>query len=65
MQDIVIIDNSMYSFANQLSNGILITSFFNDRSDMELINLRNYLVNCLAISKDVRVENEKFFKFEL
>ena len=64
LQDIVIVDNSMYSFANQLSNGILITSYFNDKSDMELVNLGNYLVNCLANAKDVRLENEKFFKFE-
>ena len=64
MEDMIIVDNSMYSFANQLSNGILITSFFNDRSDMELNNLGNYLVNCLAKVKDIRTENEKFFKFE-
>ena len=64
MENIVIVDNSMYSFANQLSNGILITSFFNDRKDMELINLGNYLVNCLVNVKDIRTENEKFFKFE-
>jgi len=64
LENIVIVDNSMYSFSNQLSNGILITSFFNDRNDIELLNLGNYLVNYLANVKDVRIENEKFFKFE-
>jgi len=64
LENMVIVDNSMYSFANQLSNGILITSFFYDKSDMELLNLGNYLTNFLNNSTDVRAENEKFFKFD-
>jgi CTD small phosphatase-like protein 2 len=62
--DIILLDNSMYSFANHLSNGILLTSYYNDKSDTELSNVTNYLMNCINKSKDVRVENEKTFKFE-
>lgn len=61
--DMVIVDNSIYSFTNQISNGVLITSFFSDSNDKELGNLENYLLNTLSKSNDVRVENEKFFKF--
>ena len=65
LENIVVVDNSLYSFANQLSNGILITSFFNDKYDKELDNLASYLIEFLAKAKDVRVENEKIFKFGL
>jgi len=62
---IIIIDNSIYSFANQLSNGILVTSFYNDKSDNELFNLMNYL-DCLSKYNldDLRVHNESIFNFE-
>ena len=56
--DMVIVDNSLYSFANQISNGILITSYFSDSNDKELINLENYLLNNLVSTLDIRVENE-------
>ena len=63
LKDIVIVDNSVYCFANQLSNGILISSFFNDQEDSMLLNLINYL-NLLFDSEDVREENKKYFQFE-
>jgi len=65
LQRTIIIDNSLYSFANQLSNGILITSFYNNKKDYELLNLVKYLEN-LAIQnvQDVRVSNEAIFNFE-
>ena len=37
MKDIIILDNSLFSFANQLNNGILITSFFDDKNDTFLM----------------------------
>ena len=61
--DMVIVDNSIYSFTNQISNGVLITSFFSDPADKELYNLENYLINTLSKSSDITFENEKFFKF--
>jgi len=61
----MIIDNSLYSFANQLSNGILITSFYNNKNDYELSNLSRYLDNLYASNvQDVRIPNESIFNFE-
>jgi Dullard-like phosphatase family protein len=62
-ENIVMVDNSMYSFGNQLSNGVLINSFYNDRTDRELINLLNYLQNYLLTVPDVRSVNEQVFNF--
>lgn len=63
MERIVIVDNSIYSFANQLSNGILINSFFNDKEDIELLNVMNYLLTFILNAKDVREVNETVFNF--
>jgi Dullard-like phosphatase family protein len=62
-ENLVMVDNSMYSFTNQISNGILINSFYNDREDRELYNLLNYLMNYLPESPDVRNVNEQVFNF--
>lgn len=63
LKDIVIVDNSVFCFSNQLSNGILISSFFNDQNDSMLMNLVNYL-SILANAEDVREENQKYFQFQ-
>ena len=63
MEDIIIVDNSLYSFANQLNNGILITSFFNDKNDSFLNNMRDYL-EYIKDEKDIRKINKESFKFE-
>ena len=62
-ENIIILDNSMYSFGNQLSNGILINSFYNDKSDKELNNALAYVVNYLHKAQDVRIINNKIFNF--
>ena len=64
LKDIIILDNSIYSFAAQLRNGILVNSFFIDKNDIELYNVLGYLLNCLVKENDVRVINEQFFNFE-
>ena len=64
LDKIVILDNNIYSFSNQLSNGILINSFFNDENDDELSNVRKYLIDYIFPCDDVRKINEKFFGFE-
>ena len=38
LKNIVLIDNNMYSFANQLGNGILINSFYYDKNDYDLFS---------------------------
>ena len=60
---IILVDNSMYSFAAQINNGILINSFFNDKNDYELNNVLEYLINFILPAEDVRDVNEEFFNF--
>ena len=64
LKDIILIDNSMYSFTNQLKNGILINSFYNDKNDIELYNVLGYLLNFILKVNDVRMINEQFFNFQ-
>ena len=56
LKDVVIVDNSVYSFAFQIDNGIPIIPFYNDKSDEEMLHLVYYL-NCLAGVDDVRDQN--------
>jgi Dullard-like phosphatase family protein len=66
LKDMLIVDNSLFSFANQLANGVLITSFYDDQNDKELLNVKNYLQNMkIANVEDVRTVNRKIFNFEL
>lgn len=62
-ENIIMVDNSLYSTTNQISNGVLINSFYNDKEDKELLNLLNYLQNFLLNVPDVRSMNEKIFNF--
>ena len=64
IKDIILLDNSIYSFAAQINNGILVNSFFNDKNDIELYNVLGYLLNFLIKADDVRVINEQFFNFD-
>ena len=63
LNDLILIDNSIFAFANQLSNGILISSFYNDKNDCMLQNLIGYL-DMLINVKDVRQVNKENFQFE-
>ena len=63
IEDIIIVDNSLFSFANQLNNGILITSFFDDKNDTFLSNVKEYL-EYIKNEKDIREVNKESFKFE-
>lgn len=54
LKDMVIVDNSVYSFAFQIDNGIPIIPFYKDPNDEEMLHLIYYL-NCLAGVEDVRV----------
>lgn len=62
IEDILIIENNLFAFANQLSNGILLSSFFHDLNDQMLLNLMCYLTK-LMNSDDILEANEKTFKF--
>ena len=63
LKNVVLIDNNMYSFTNQLSNGILINSFYYDKSDCDLYSVMSYLLTYIAPADDVRKINEMFFNF--
>jgi CTD small phosphatase-like protein 2 len=63
MKDLVIVDNSVYSFAYQINNGIPIIPFYEDPNDEEMLHLIFYL-NCLATAEDVRVSNKEAFELE-
>ena len=63
MEDIIILDNSLFSFANQLNNGILITSFYDDKEDTFLNNVKEYL-EYIKNEKDIREINKESFRFE-
>ena len=56
LKDLVIIDNSVYSFAFQIDNGIPIIPFYSDKEDEEMLHLIYYL-NCLQSVDDVREQN--------
>lgn len=63
MENMVILDNSLYSFCNQLSNGILIYSYY-DGEDSELVNIQNYLLDYISLTDDARFVNEQVFNLE-
>lgn len=60
LKDMVIVDNSAYSFGNQLDNGIPIISWHDDYYDKELYNLIDYL-KALATVDDLRDINRQTF----
>lgn len=57
----VIVDNSVYSFAYQIENGIPIIPFYSDKEDEEMLHLIYYL-NCLVQADDVRDQNAEAFE---
>lgn len=61
LKNVVLVDNSVFSFAYQLDNGIPIIPFYNDANDEELCHLIFYL-ETLAEVDDVRESNRKAFE---
>lgn len=61
LSDIVLIDNSVYSFAYQVENGVPIIPFYDDKNDDELYHLMSYMQAILEC-EDVRVHNQECFK---
>jgi hypothetical protein len=60
---VVIIDNSVLSFAFQIKNGIPILPFYNSKTDNELKILVSYLTH-LSQFEDLQEENGTVFGFE-
>jgi hypothetical protein len=63
LKKIVIIDNSVLSFAFQIDNGIPILPFYDNKKDSEMLILVNYLKHLSKVD-DVLKENRKFLKME-
>lgn len=61
LEDLVIVDNAVYSFGFQLENGIPIIPFYDDQSDEELYHLIPYL-EILCDCPDVREKNREAFQ---
>jgi len=63
LKKIIIIDNSALSFAFHLESGIPILPYYDNKDDVELLTLVNYM-NSIARVDDLRVENLKFLKMD-
>lgn len=63
IENMIIIDNSVLSFAFQLENGIPILPFYDNKDDIELKYLTNYLGNIYNV-EDLRVENNRSIKMD-
>ena len=57
------VDNAVYSFGSQLSNGIPFLPFKFDKEDIEFTDLMNY-IEAIHNQPDYRVCNEKAFQME-
>ena len=61
--NVILMDNSLYSFMNQPSNGMLVNSFFTNHRDNQLISAKNFLINHIYPCDDIRKECEKWYHF--
>ena len=61
LDKIIIVDNRPQNFRLQKENGICIKSFFGeDKYDMNLINLKNILINIAQEGGDLRIGIQKY-----
>ena len=63
LKDIIIIDNSILSFAYHLNNGIPVVPFYDSQIDKELLLLSYYLISIVNYN-DLRVANQENIKLE-
>jgi len=56
------VDNAVYSFGFQLSNGIPILPFYRDEEDRELVQLLGYLRNSVLRAKNMQQVNAAQFR---
>jgi CTD small phosphatase-like protein 2 len=61
LKDIVIIDNSVMSFAYHLDNGIPISPFYDSKDDTKLLDIANFLEK-IADEDDLRVKLKEKYK---
>ena len=63
MENMLIVDNALYSFGFQIENGVPIYPFTDDKADQELEELCEYLEK-VDFAEDVRVFNSNQFMFK-
>ena len=63
LKDMILVDNAIYSFGMQLSNGIPIIPFKHDMSDHEFVFLTRFLLDCHNLD-DLREPLKASFHFE-
>lgn len=63
LKDIILVDNAVYGFGQQLSNGVPITPFKEDKNDKEFNSLTRFLVD-IHNQPDLRVALRNAFSFE-
>jgi len=62
LENIILIDNSIYNFILNKENGYLIPSFYDNKYDCELIKLESYLKKEILNCDDVRKVNKDHYK---
>ena len=64
LKDVLLVDNSTYSFGFQLANGIPIIPFYAEAEDQELVHLASYTLSLCQESSanDVREQNSRTFQ---
>ena len=63
LKDMIIVDNSIISFAFNLSNGVPIKAFLGDKNDDELLYMVTFLEE-LFTKEDVRTYIDMTFKMQ-
>jgi hypothetical protein len=61
LKDVVLIDNSVLSFAYHLDNGIPISPFYDSKNDCELLDISNFLLK-YANEDDIRDKLREVYK---
>lgn len=60
LKKMVLVDNAVYSFGHQVSNGIPILGFYEDKEDIEFLHLIQYM-KFLSNESDLRKCNNRAF----
>lgn len=63
IENMLLIDNSLLSFAYNLDNGVPILPYYHNKNDTEMTNLKNYLLK-LAKRSNIVSDNAEVFKFK-
>lgn len=61
----LLIDNNIFSFCANLGQAILISSFYDDKEDSELLSIKNYLLdNIIPNTEEMILSNNNFYMYQ-